>query len=83
LTGGLAIAHEANSVTVATVTDTKAGWTIGGGLEVLLNRNWSLKGEYLFVAVNDALACTAAVCLVVNQADIRAHIARLGLNYRF
>jgi outer membrane immunogenic protein len=83
LTGGLAVGHETNSVTIATVSDTKAGWTFGGGLEVMLGAHWTAKGEYLYVRIDNALACTAAVCIITNVADLRAHVARLGLNYKF
>ena len=36
---------------------TKAGWTVGAGVEVALARNWSAKGEYLFVNLADG-SCT-------------------------
>ena len=76
--------------------DTKAGWTVGGGLEWAIDRNWSLKSEYLFVNFG-TVGTTARVNGVVNggggavvtpnvfttTGDLNAHIARVGLNYKF
>ena len=83
VTGGVAFGQETNSVTPGTVRDTRAGWTAGGGIEAMLGANWTVKGEYLYVEIKDALACTAAVCGVANFANLRAHILRGGLNYKF
>jgi outer membrane immunogenic protein len=75
-TGGLAIAHVqlagANAFTATpdvyggSFDDTRAGWTVGGGGEWMLGRNWSIKAEYLYVdlgkqGVNEA-CLTLAVC---------------------
>ncbi|MGD9923729.1 MAG: outer membrane protein, partial [Pseudorhodoplanes sp.] len=63
VTGGLAYGHiESNFIGVLTgpgpigrwnfandASDTKWGWTVGGGLEYLLDRNWSVKAEYQYV----------------------------------
>src|SRR5664279_1735723 len=60
VTGGLAYGNFAHSVTqfcnigcsqTRTFSDsvTKAGWTLGGGVEVALDRNWSLGAEYLYM----------------------------------
>lgn len=57
-TGGLAVADEKFSQTLTLLapfvstnsfTTTRVGWTVGGGVEYALNRNWSVKGEYLYV----------------------------------
>src|SRR5208283_3726253 len=34
-------------------TNTHFGWTAGGGIEVGLTRNWSVKAEYLYVDLSD------------------------------
>jgi outer membrane immunogenic protein len=62
-----------------------AGWTAGGGLEVALDRNWSGKGEYLYLATS-RLSGSGAVVLVGPvriDVDAHAHIGRVGVNYRF
>ena len=50
-------------------SQTGAGWTAGAGLEWMLARNWSVKGEYLYydlgnVSYNTALSqvCLSAAC---------------------
>jgi outer membrane immunogenic protein len=72
------------------VTDTQnhSGWTIGGGLEVALAPNWSLKGEYLYMdlgsktyaasLINDDGALPAAA----GSLDIKLSTIKIGLNYK-
>jgi outer membrane immunogenic protein len=80
-------------------TDVVTGWTLGGGAELALSKHWSLKAEYLYVdfgstTTRNSVACGPAAtinCASVpvipspfsTSADLSAHIARLGLNYRF
>jgi outer membrane immunogenic protein len=79
----------------------KAGWTVGGGAEFMLTRNWSLKAEYMYldfgsVSTAGSITCgpaQAAACAAFDpavtpspfssSADLTAHTARVGLNYRF
>ena len=72
-------------------TDTKTGWTVGGGLEMALDSHWSVKGEYLFVDFNgvsttgnvtNPVLATFANPLSVSE-DLSVNIARAGINYRF
>jgi outer membrane immunogenic protein len=77
-TGGLAVGNIDTTIAgVGTADATKAGWTIGGGLEAGLWSNWSGKIEYLYVNLGrgDSIAGSAA--------DFRAHTVRAGLNFRF
>jgi outer membrane immunogenic protein len=75
-TGGLAVAHVQTAAAIAfTATpDTyagssdqiRAGWTVGGGGEWMVAKNWSVKAEYLYVdlgKVGTNQACTTpAAC---------------------
>jgi len=85
ITGGLAVADiNAASLVgfpgVASNSDTKAGWTIGGGLEVKMDRNWSFKAEYLYVDLGQLSVATPTPI----KADFEnLHIVRGGLNYKF
>lgn len=106
VTGGLAVADMAvtNSFTTtfgggfneirggSSNSSTKLGWTVGGGLELALNRNWSIKGEYLYVdlgststsaTVNQVPVAGFANSTMSTSADLTLHIARAGINYRF
>jgi outer membrane immunogenic protein len=61
-------------------------WTVGGGLEYAISRNWSVKGEYLYVAApsKNFVGVTGAGATDAFQARGGAtNIARLGVNYRF
>jgi outer membrane immunogenic protein len=72
-------------------SSTRVGWTVGGGLEWALNRNWSVKAEYLYL--NFGSITTSGVVTQVGAggyshaistaADLTAHIARAGVNFRF
>jgi outer membrane immunogenic protein len=72
-------------------SDVKAGWTVGGGVEVALDQHWSLKAEYLFVDFNK-VSTTGNITSPENPAfanplrtseDLSAHLGRVGLNFRF
>jgi outer membrane immunogenic protein len=78
---------------------TRIGWTIGGGAELALSRNWSLKAEYLHVDFGSVRASSSVFCgpsvaaqctsggglpnSLVSSGDLSADIMRFGLNYRF
>ena len=68
---------------------TKFGWTAGGGLEWALNRNLSVKAEYLFVKfgsinASGAVANPAGYASAISTStDLTANIARAGVNYKF
>lgn len=63
-------------------TDTRAGWTGGGGVEFAINGPWTAKVEYLYADLGSA-NCSAANCGVSTSADLTANIVRGGINYRF
>jgi outer membrane immunogenic protein len=80
-TGGLAVADVSAADNVGSGGETVTGWTIGGGLEVKLDRNWSLKGEYLYVNLDDAFRLSGAGNARATLEDL--HIVRGGINYKF
>jgi outer membrane immunogenic protein len=70
--------------------DIKAGIVVGGGVEWALSRNWSVKGEYLFVDFGAITAfgsignpATGPANPFAVSSDLSTHIARVGLNYKF
>jgi outer membrane immunogenic protein len=73
----------------AASSGTNIGWTAGAGLEWMFARNWTVKGEYLYVdlgsrAVTGNTGLTAAPPRVFTaSSDQREHIVRLGVNYSF
>lgn len=78
------------------VSETRAGWTVGGGLEWMFAPNWSLKGEYMYFDLGSAsydiplaVVSTAVPGAVTGSAtahisqDFKGSIARVGVNYHF
>ena len=63
-------------------SDTNAGWTVGGGVEVALAGKWTAKAEYLYVDLGD-IQCGTASCGAPVNVDFTTHIVRGGLNFRF
>ncbi|MFN3657427.1 MAG: outer membrane protein [Pseudolabrys sp.] len=84
LTGGLAVGDiKAEPVGLGSSTETKAGWTLGGGLEFAIAGPWTAKVEYLYVDLGK-MTCDTAVCgTPATDVDFRANVVRAGLNYRF
>jgi outer membrane immunogenic protein len=77
-------------------SDTRVGWTVGGGLEWLFWPNWSAKVEYLYYDLGSVTYQLSPMglrffpdgevsFLNIAQATTRfnGHIARLGVNYHF
>jgi outer membrane immunogenic protein len=77
---------------------TKAGWTVGAGVEGAVSRNWSLKVEYLYVdlgTVRTTFAtlpgcpgglsgCISAAAGIGSiNSRVTDNILRVGLNYKF
>jgi len=61
------------------------GWTAGGGVETVVWRNITLKGEYLFVDLGHASDSFgfAGFGTISASTHFAAQIVRLGLNYNF
>jgi outer membrane immunogenic protein len=80
ITGGLAFGHMKTSIdTFGESSATKAGWTLGGGVEAMLWGPWSAKLEYLYVDLGHSDNIGASG----TSADFRTNIIRAGLNYHF
>ncbi len=94
-TGGFAAAGVENTIDatadgsgIFNQTETHWGWTIGGGLEAALSRNWSMKAEYLYVDLQtgtyfspDIIA--PAAIIATRTVNLNNNIVRAGLNYKF
>jgi outer membrane immunogenic protein len=82
-TGGLAYGDiKASRGGFGQDSTTKAGWTLGGGMEVALVGPWSVKAEYLYADLGK-LSCSAASCGVPTDVKFNENIVRAGVNYRF
>lgn len=86
--GGFAMARIGNEAgLVGDATDftstsgTRTGYAIGGGLEYALSRQWSVKGEYLYMDFGDTRSGNLDGD-TFNHAN-SLHTFKVGLNYRF
>jgi outer membrane immunogenic protein len=78
VTGGAAFGNLKTSIsTVGSASDTKTGWTAGGGIEAKINGPWSAKLEYLHVDLGRGASIGGA------DASYHSDIVRVGLNYKF
>jgi outer membrane immunogenic protein len=78
-------------------TNTRVGWTAGGGFEWMFMPNWSAKLEYLYYDIGRATFVTSPSILRLGNAPaviqfanlptvstrFNGHIVRVGLNYHF
>jgi outer membrane immunogenic protein len=78
VTGGAAFGDIQNNITgVGTATETKAGWTLGGGVEAAIAGPWTAKIEYLYADLGRGAS------VLGSDASFKTNIVRGGLNYRF
>jgi outer membrane immunogenic protein len=70
---------------VITISDTRLGYTIGGGIETQVVGNWFARGEYRYADFGTAsyqLARTAPVVVDNFNIRLRTHTALLGFSYK-
>jgi outer membrane immunogenic protein len=74
----------------ASTAGTRTGWTVGGGIEAPVARNFTVKFEYLYmdlgsqtVTFNTGPAGFLAATTTTVTAPLRDNIFRVGVNYLF
>jgi outer membrane immunogenic protein len=72
----------------ASIASSRVGYSIGGGVETYLWRQWSVKAEYLFVdfgsvSTTGILPVLPPQYTFTHTMDLKLNLARLGLNYHF
>ncbi len=78
ITGGAAFGNIHNTIAGFGSSDqSRAGWTLGGGLEYGLSGPWSIKAEYLYVDLGHGGTVAG------SNADFKTNLVRVGVNYRF
>jgi outer membrane immunogenic protein len=69
------------------ITGIRVGWTAGAGIEMaFLGGGWSAKAEYLYISTpvtGTAVVSAFGNPTVSERANLRDHIVRAGINYRF
>jgi outer membrane immunogenic protein len=64
-------------------TNTQLGWTIGGGVEYAVARNWTAKVEYLHYDLGNFNCGVACSGFATDTVSFSADAVRGGINYRF
>jgi outer membrane immunogenic protein len=97
-TGGVAFTnlnfHQVNSYAIGlpgsvedfSISDVKAGWTVGAGLEHMFAPKWSAKIEYLYMdfgSVNGTGVVPVQPVNVAHSANLTANVVRAGINFHF
>lgn len=98
-TGGLAFAEVDTDIgftqslsgiaNAANFRHSQTGWTIGAGLETALGGHWTAKIEYLYADLGhisnsfDTPNPPSVPITTQVTSDLREHIVRAGINYRF
>ncbi|ENT05009.1 hypothetical protein C038_01493 [Brucella sp. 63/311] len=92
-TGGLAYGKVKTSLSAyddgesfsAGNSKTKAGWTLGAGVEYAVTNNWTLKSEYLYTDLGKrSFNYIDEENVNINMENkVNFHTVRLGLNYKF
>ncbi|MDC7784099.1 porin family protein [Rhodoplanes sp. TEM] len=84
--GGVAFVNVENTIAnplfIASVSETQATWTVGGGVEWAFDMNWSVKAEYMYIGV-DNTQTVGAFGQNWDTENSGIHTAKVGLNYRF
>jgi outer membrane immunogenic protein len=70
---------------VDAASETRNGYTIGGGIEYALAGPWSMKAEYNYIGLGtkDLLFCEAAGCFYSENLRSNLNEIKAGINYRF
>lgn len=94
-TGGLAYGQVNSSETISgspfSSSDTRVGYTVGGGIEGAIGGNWTAKLEYLFVDLGrtsgsfaTAIPASGGGTLASNYSShVTDNVLRFGVNYNF
>jgi len=107
VTGGLAVTNlktsfnfvdnfgTPNTTASGSGSDTKAGWTLGGGVEYGWTPRWTVRLEYLYVQFDDVTMTSNNLVnhagpgfpfpqnTFTHSADLQSSIVRGAINYRF
>lgn len=93
LNGSFSFADSTPTTESGSISSTKVGYTVGGGVEAKLWANWSVKAEYLYVDFGRVSVTSnnlfetgfgpVPAQVFTHSLDLKANVARVGLNYHF
>jgi len=73
----------------ASTSRVRLGWVIGAGIEYGLTKNWTIKGEYLYINFRKVSIGESALTTPVSRdqfshsLDLDTNVIRIGINYKF
>lgn len=73
----------------SSISRTKAGWTVGGGVEYAIANPWTVKLEYLYADFGSISTTGTDIFLGApfttfsHSVTLKTNIVRVGLNYKF
>jgi outer membrane immunogenic protein len=86
-TGGLAVAHFRTNYDKRPTTDsssnTKAGWTVGAGVEYAFAQNWTTRVEYRYSDFGTFTDNPATDSGFLYPTHVKTHSVRVGVSYKF
>jgi outer membrane immunogenic protein len=86
-TGGLAVAHFDTKYEEGATTDsssnTKAGWTLGAGVEYAFAQNWTTRVEYRYSDFGTFTDNPATDSGFLYPTDVTTQSVRFGVSYKF
>lgn len=86
-TGGLAVAHFKTKYDDGGTTDdssnTKAGWTVGAGLEYAFTQNWTTRVEYRYSDFGKFTDNPATDSGFLYPTKVTTQAVRVGFSYKF
>jgi outer membrane immunogenic protein len=90
VTGGIAFGEVSNNFSTAcgsvcnkSESKTRVGWTIGGGVEHMIDRNWTVGLEGLFVDLGRSTVTNPSSAFKSTTFSNQAVIGRLKVNYKW
>lgn len=92
--GGAAFVNVENGIVeiptpfTASVSQFQSTWAVGGGVEWAFNANWSVKAEYMYIALGGTQTlfvppAIAGLDAYWDHENTGIHTAKVGINYRF
>lgn len=85
-TGGVAFANLKRSAGIPggaqllSYSETRAGWTLGAGLEYALTNNITMRGEYRYADYGRSGGSNA---VIADRGKVTTHTVRAGVSYKF
>ncbi|WP_375466170.1 autotransporter domain-containing protein [uncultured Methylobacterium sp.] len=71
------------SFTGSSVKTFSTGWTVGGGFEYAITRNWSAKAEYMHFELDRKAYAFTPTNIAFVTAQHTGDLVKIGVNYRF